>query len=80
MYVLQGERGGLIHQLCPSPTGDPVFSLNWLPGVAACGFGSAPTPSTPLGLLASSGADRAIVMTDPRKWHTVSKWQVRWGQ
>ena len=31
--------------------------------------------SYPGGLLVSSGSDRSLVFTEPRKWHTVHKWQ-----
>ena len=75
----QGERGGLVQALSPTPTGEAIFSLSWLPpslgSGGGCGGGGTPSPLSSPGLLASAGGDRALVFTEPRKWHTVHKWQ-----
>ena len=81
LYSFQGERGGLVQTLSPTPTGEAIFSLSWLPpslgsgGGGGGGGGGTPSPLSSHGLLASAGGDRALVFTEPRKWHTVHKWQ-----
>ncbi len=60
---MQGERGGLVHQLALASPGETIFNLTWLPTSGADG------------LLASAGQERAVVMTEPRKWKMVNKWQ-----
>ncbi|GAX78821.1 hypothetical protein CEUSTIGMA_g6258.t1 [Chlamydomonas eustigma] len=73
--IRQGERGGLMQQLSPAPTGEPFYSLSWLTLPSTHSFSKPSLADASQGLLVSAGGDRAVVVMEPRKWHTVHKWQ-----
>ncbi|KAJ9506438.1 hypothetical protein QJQ45_019432 [Haematococcus lacustris] len=77
--VRAGEQGGLVQRLPVAPGGCPVYSLAWvpphpLPAPQLGGAGPEAARGPGGGLLALAGADRSVVMLEPRKWRVVHKW------
>ncbi|KXZ53236.1 hypothetical protein GPECTOR_7g1130 [Gonium pectorale] len=76
--VRQGERGGCVQRLNVSAGGFPLYALAWLacppPGPHGAGGGSGGGGCAGSGMLAATGAERSVVVLEPRKWHVVAKW------
>ncbi|KAJ9524611.1 hypothetical protein QJQ45_024203, partial [Haematococcus lacustris] len=91
--VRAGEQGGLVQRLPVAPGGCPVYSLAWvpphpLPAPQLGGEGPEAARGAGGGLLALAGADRSVVMLEPRnaedpglyvlvvrpRWRVVHKW------
>ncbi|PNW76087.1 hypothetical protein CHLRE_12g548350v5 [Chlamydomonas reinhardtii] len=67
--VRQGERGGCVQRVNAYNGGWPLYGLAWVAGAVRDEAGG---PAT--GLLAVTGAERSVVMLEPRKWHIATKW------
>lgn len=61
--VRQGERGGCVQRVNAYNGGWPLYGLAWVAGAVRDEAGG---PAT--GLLAVTGAERSVVMLEPRKW------------
>ncbi|KAG2430608.1 hypothetical protein HXX76_010126 [Chlamydomonas incerta] len=65
----QGERGGCVQRVNAYNGGWPLYGLAWVAGAVRDEAGGPPS-----GLLAVTGAERSVVMLEPRKWHIATKW------
>lgn len=55
-----GSSSGCVQRLATASIGNPLYSLDWCTAQG--------------GLLGSAGAERSVVLTEPRKWRTLTKW------
>ncbi|PNH12987.1 hypothetical protein TSOC_000053 [Tetrabaena socialis] len=62
--VRQGEQGGCVQRLGVYGGGSSVLAMSW---VAAAGQPGG-------GMLACTGAERSVVVLEPRKWQVSNKW------
>ncbi|KAG2446501.1 hypothetical protein HYH02_008492 [Chlamydomonas schloesseri] len=68
--VRQGERGGCVQRVNAYNGGWPLYGLAWVAGAVRDDEAGGPAG----GLLAVTGAERSVVMLEPRKWHIATKW------
>ncbi|KAG2486513.1 hypothetical protein HYH03_014815 [Edaphochlamys debaryana] len=75
--IRQGERGGCVQRLGVGSGGFPIYSMAWVTAVAtatAASSGLGTGAGSSVGLLAVTGAERSVVVLEPRKWQVIAKW------